>query len=750
MKRKVTSLVLALLMLSLVLVACGNRAVISLKITEGLATQYELNSTPDFSKVKGTATYNDETTVDVTADDLTFSELDTKTPGKKNLTITYDGFSITIEVEVKGATLGGNNGGGNNGGDNGGDNGGNGGDNGGDNGGNGGGLPEGYDIMGVNLPTSLAAFETNAQRFKDKQATYVVGDDNPFTFRLLLMILDPDDKPVTNITSYVSTSTVHLVEGSTNTLVDTTYVTIDETNNTFDFTDAAIDKTFRITTRPLYNVDSIEEECTRSWTVTVKDGYNVTNAKELNLMTNDPIEMHERYKTQEERLLPENKQNAIAKAFVDQQFGTGYYATYGGDALKGLIFHDNISPTIYDIPSDYVVTSTVDGTLGFDDAFSVYDHYSKGAFGIYGNYFTLNTSSLPLMSNDPAIVGDQVSSDSDVFGIEGDAWKNLRSFDYKDFPCVVENLAMRDVNANENIPENSPKRMRGLNGFDLIYLDMTMKNTIIEAYTISVVPSNCSSRLNLEQCIFNNAWQNHIFVWSHNRPMCATAVNDDDPIYNTPHWDNLTPIEINITDSVVTKCGGPAILTQKDGCGGAHNENAGVIVTVDTASELWSYVTGEEAWFVAYNKVQDATTLKSLDGAFLGNAAGYGEYGYQASASILTTQEGTGTTQFMNLVFVSVGGGDCKYIVRAGNTSDALLDDSNETVKNHVTNNPNNPLFRTTEGGMAQFNANANYQMVDANGGMIMPTEEYAGPVFKGDHIALYTFGMSIVMGYYH
>ncbi len=740
MKRKLTSLVLALLMLSLVLVACGNKAITALTITEGLATQYELNSTPDFSKVKATVTYNDDSTVDVAAEDLTFSALDTKTPGKQNLTITYDGFSITVEVEIKGATLGGNGGNGN--GDGGNGDGGNG-DGGNGDGGNGDGTGNvGYDVMGVSLPTSLAAFETNAQRFKDKTATYVVGDDNPFTFRLVLMILDENDNLVTNVTSYTSTSTVHLIEGTTETLVNTDYVTIDETKNTFDFTDAAIGKTFRITTRPLYGVDTIEEECTRSWVVTVKDGYNVTNAKELNLMTNDNTEMHERYKTESERLLPENRQNALAKAFVDQQFGAGYYDTYGGDGLAGLIFHNDLSPTVADVPADYVITSAVDGTPGFDDAFSVYDHYSYGSFGIYGNYFSLNTSALPLLSNDPGIVGTQVSSDSDVFGIDGDAWKNPRSFDYKDFPCVIENLAMRDVNANENIPENSPKRMRGLNGFDVSYLDMTMKNTIIEAYTISIVPCNCSMRLNLEQCIMNNAWQNHLFVWTHNNAQCATAVNDDDPVYHEAPWSHLTPIEINITDSVLTKCGGPVILTQKDGCGGAHNENAGVIVTVDTASELWSYVTGQEAWFVAYGKVEAATGLKALDQPVSGNASAWGK-----PSSLLTTQEGTGDTQFMDLVFASVGGGTCKYIVRDGNTDNTLLDDSDATVKGFVSATGGQaPLFRTTEGGMATFNQD--YAMVNPDFSGLTPDQ--ANKVFAGDHVALYVYGMSIVMGYHH
>ena len=751
------SLVITILMLCMMLPSCGNKQVEKLTVTEGLATQYELNSTPDFSKVKATVTFNDGTTKEVDATSLTFGSLDTKTPGKKDLTVSYGDFTITVEVEVKGATIGGGDNTGNNNGGNTDNNGGNtddnnGGNNGDNNGGNNGGdqKPEvNYEVMGVSLPTSIAAFKTNAKRFKDQSATYVVGDDNPFTFRLVLMILDENDNIVNNVTNYKSTSTVHLVEETKQTLVDATYVTIDEDNNTFDFTEAAIGKTFIITTRPLYGVEDIEDNCTRTLTVVVKDGYNVTSAKELNLMTNETIRMHERYKTEAERDLAENRQNALAKAFIDQQYGVGYYDTYGADKIKGIIFHSDLAPQIADIPADYVVYNSVTGTPGVDNGFAIYNHImNNGEFSIYGNYFTLNTSGLPMMSDDPAIT-DRVSSNSGVFYISGDGWSDRGNFNYNNYVTYIENLAMRDVNANENIPENSPKRMHGLNGIEVRYNDVTIKNTIIEAYTISIVPSNCSMELNIDQCIFDNAWQNHIYLWTHNYLQCY-GTEDTDPVRDQEPWANVSPIALNITNSKLTKCGGPVILAQKDGCGGAHNTTAGVIVTVDKASELWSYVTGQEAWFAAYNSTAAATQLISLDSAFVGNAAGYAGYGFNASATFLTTQEGTGETKFMNLVFLNMDGANSKYIIVDGNNENTLLDASDTDIQSAVASNPYNPVFKTTEGGTAQFDSTANYAIEDLSGNPIMPDQAALDSVFKGDHIALYTFGMGIVMGYYH
>ena len=119
MNRKSFLLILLALTMCLSFVSCGDKEITKLTIDEGLAYTYDLNATPDFSGVKATVTYNDDTTVTVTAEDLTFGKIDTTKAGKQNLTITYNGFTITVEVTVKGASLP-------SGGDNGGNNGGNG------------------------------------------------------------------------------------------------------------------------------------------------------------------------------------------------------------------------------------------------------------------------------------------------------------------------------------------------------------------------------------------------------------------------------------------------------------------------------------------------------------------------------------------------------------------------------------------------------------------------------------------------
>jgi hypothetical protein len=104
MKRKLLLLTITLLIFCTVLASCGgDKAINGINITGGLSYTLELGTTPDFSKVTADITYNDGTSVSVTAADLTFSSIDTSTAGVKKLTITYKDYSISVDVTVKAA-----------------------------------------------------------------------------------------------------------------------------------------------------------------------------------------------------------------------------------------------------------------------------------------------------------------------------------------------------------------------------------------------------------------------------------------------------------------------------------------------------------------------------------------------------------------------------------------------------------------------------------------------------------------------
>ena len=62
---------------------------------------------------------------------------------------------------------------------------------------------------------------------------------------------------------------------------------IDEFKHTYDFTEKAIGKTFKIITRPADGIEpDMIDDVTSELVVNIVDGYNVTTAKELNVISN--------------------------------------------------------------------------------------------------------------------------------------------------------------------------------------------------------------------------------------------------------------------------------------------------------------------------------------------------------------------------------------------------------------------------------------------------------------------------------
>ena len=131
---------------------------------------------------------------------------------------------------------------------------------------------EGALIFGAESPISITARESYKTSFKDSNNVYVVGDDNAFKFVLVINALDANDNPVSNMT-YIGTSTVYILNKDTLEVSGTAgeeYVTIDDVKHTFDFTDAAIGKYFKIVSAPA-ELPGYQKELI----VEVVDGYNI-------------------------------------------------------------------------------------------------------------------------------------------------------------------------------------------------------------------------------------------------------------------------------------------------------------------------------------------------------------------------------------------------------------------------------------------------------------------------------------------
>ena len=744
--KKLLSVILTVLLIVLAFTACGEKAIEKLEITEGLAREYTVGATPDFSGVKATVTFNDETTKDVDADDLEFSTLDTSTAGTKQLTITYDNFSITVDVVVKASSnppactnhtdadgdgICDNEGCGANvevectehtDAD---------GDGICDTPGCGTAVEPEVILAGVTLPENITSISAYKENFLDKTQGYVVGDDNAYVFALDVTILDENYEEVEGA-EYVGVSLVYLVEGTTETLVGAEYVTVDEVKHTFDFTDAAIGKTFKIVSRPADGVTQGSEALyTKEHTVTVVDGYNIYNPKELNLITNYNDDFDDD---------DTDEQLTVVNTFLQNNGITR------PEKLAGVVLHSNITLQMSDLPSEYYYTyqgENGEKTEFYDFMGVFYRELSatEPTFSIHGNYYTLYTYNLPcVVANGQANNEDEFSNSALLrFTIHDD----LEGPNYvvSDYNTNISNFAIRDNDPNTNDESESERHMRGLIGYKTSAHTVNFTNSNVEAFFISLLAENDFHTVNLHKVKFFNAWQGHIFTWANNGFQGASE---------TP-YDTHAPITVNITESSLTKCGGPVIMAQTADPDDACNAKSRTEVNVDEATVLESYVTGEEAWFKAIGVTAQALQIKAMSGLISASAG-------QGKVAGYTTTEKVQGVPMMNLIYINMSAGTNPF---AGENIEGGISIGNTKILNQ--NDGENPAVELYDQTIQQMmgqsapifqSSNGTVAFCDGETGVYSLTGSGPAPAneafFEGDYISLYYMGMGVLLEYFH
>lgn len=287
--------------------------------------------------------------------------------------------------------------------------------------------------------------------------------------------------------------------------------------------------------------------------------------------------------------------------------------------------------------------------------------------------------------------------------------------------------------------------MRGLIGMKVQWQVANIENVVIEAYYISFYVDCDDSTANVNECKFYNAYQNHIYAYNKN-----DIQGDND----APHA-NYSPVTINITNSEVTKCGGPVILTQCEGPTLPRNAKSGPQVNIDANTDIWTWVTGTEAWFKATGTTAIAAQIQAL---------GLGLAHAQLPTIIRTTGE-TGETAgeniyFMNMVMVNiVNGSDVSEILTSSADLDGKLTIGDKTYLNmndeaemmgYGYGDPNvtqaflagggqNTIVHTCEGGMV---------VIDANNNVDPFTYGNPAGLAAGDYVATYFGTFGFVFGY--
>ncbi len=717
------------------------KGVVKVEIVGGILDMVTVGHDVDTSEILVKVTYDDGTYVYVnsTNPNLIVHSVDTSKVGDVTLKVEFSGVIGTMTITVKDAeTLSGI-------------------------------------ILGALLPDELVARESYKKNFKDSTSAYRVGDDNPYYFYLNVIQLDENDDLVEIDGKLVPTAAkIYLVENGAETELTgsalTDMVAFDSSKNSYDFTDAAVGKTFRLEIRPADASSYVDEKSvTKSHTVTVVNGWNIYHARELNIATNV------RWDVANGDFGDEN--------IVDQKEAvTKFLAKYGivrPENLAGIVLHCNLDVKPEDLPPEYFFEYTDKNGVTKRE---LYDHFSiynvgltmtQKTFDIYGNYYSIYSYNIPCVT--PKGVGnngDEFSS-SELFKIKAMhsnlpdsmidtskdwVWNQIDlnalengtlDMPFAEFSSNIIDLATRDNDPHSNDQTASERHMRGIICFKVGESITNFTNVNIEAYMISACVEHVNSTTNLNKVNFYNAWQGHLFLWNHNQFQAWRVGNQ----YETKSY--IQDLIVNITDSSLTKCGGPVILAQAGSTNDEGNHGVGIDVRVDDKSDLHTYVTGQEAWFVAVGQTQLAAQIKAMSALI---SAGSPTDGYVATDKI----QGVET---INMVMVNMGAGMSLSGAETYNGSFTKTQNGS-AVTGMMMSRPDNklgtfknpmyemysgatggqaPVFQSSAGGTAYTDGATGCYGIET-GGPGAPLQNF----YQGDYITLYYMGVGVMMEYYH
>ncbi len=696
------NILLFLICFVLILTACsGDKEVTDIIITGGLKTEYSLGETPDFSSVTANVFYNDGTSKAVTGKELSFGNIDTNIIGDRELTISYGGYKTSINVTVKGNSFDNTD-------------------------------PTGQIITSTSLPESLALWSINKKDFINKDRPYIVGDDNPFFFTLKLSVYSTDGEKL-DVTSYVSSSNVYLENYDEPLFGEerAKYVLIDEEKNSFDFTDDAVGKTFTIKTRPRDGVDGVEEEMSKSITVKIVDGYNIYKAYELNFLTNSSNINFSSLHSGEER-----DQVEIVNDFLMNSFGVTR-----PDDFSGIVLHGNLNVSKNDIPAEYFLDK--DRTKDFFDYLSVF-HFALSdaipSFDFYGNFFAIYASELP-----PVVAPGYGNQDDNFASAQLFRFTTVKDvnedYDHSTQVLNITDLMLIGSDPQSDKLEGSDIAMRGISAIKTCSLTANITNVNIQSFYISYFADYDYHTANITDCVFNSAFQNHIFALSS---------------YALPAELKDKRLTINIKRSIIKSCGGPAIITQNKIPESESGFVTGVAVNISKDSVVESWVTGEEAWFKAMGITVVAEQIKKYEPMLNKHNSSF------ITEKIVIIDSKETKLKLMNVIMVNLmfpenaGSMDEIFNMMMGNTDiDGKLTIGGSTVMD--MDDTETGKYGNASASEIKGQSMGNHVFETSNGvGYTAPgtkftvTEGDISAKTPNDYLSIYFYTLGIVLGNYH
>ena len=556
----------------------------------GLNSSYLKSAQIDYSALKLKPIYamgGEALSTDYVAEGFTFTPLEMDS-GVHTFEVTYNGSTYTVEVEIVE-----------------------------------------YIVKMINAPYLYTQYAVNSQNkntftatglngvkgFTDLGNKYLVGDDNAFVFSPEV-IVDYGDGNKVEKEGYKLNAKVYLYDGNDYVeLTDnmSTYVSFNNTKHAFDFTDAAINKNFKIEVNVNY-IGDYAGTSSYAFEFQVIDGYNAYTAADLALIDNSHI-VYSGYEKMQ-------KWDEIKQANgIDTEITT-----------NAVILHSDIEVTKNDIPSSHFFKASELNSSDPDYARaigSLKDSYSNDpetylnnhyiylrtvrngeTFRLEGNYFQIDLSQIPVATRqadntDTNIVnstGGAISTHATAFGF----MSNLET----EISTGVVN--MNNLNLLGNAKESN---------------DSTVSGGVIGVNT-SRVTFNAYNNLTQACCIaylFDESYES-----AANCTINLKAVNAYDS-YNTLLY-MVGVKEVNIDACTLIGAGGPVMICEHDECDEVlgkdddGNDILGGYVTnvyVDqnlkefgytSTTILESWCIGTEGWFETYGASAYASMIKAMDG----------------------------------------------------------------------------------------------------------------------------------------
>ena len=635
--RKILATVMAMTMIAstTAIGACsilgGSRELASIVVTNSsISTSYTLNESVSFEEIVITAKYNDASTENVKLEDVKVYLNDeditnnlnkiTDSVGTKTVVIEYQGKKAMITITVSSKV---------------------------DDGGNEGTEPATPIVVaGFEAPGSYtkhlsqkkaagtAAYgdEGYEAQFAVGTDMYMAGDDNAFKFLPTLRFLNENDEPETAV-AFKSETQVSLYNGTEYVALESrnseeenvveyysgedVYLTANVMNNTYDFADKAIGQQFKLSVLPkgnyVYSGKAVDCE------LTVVDGFNVYTAKQLAVIDND---------TDEDR----------AGYWDDIKEAEGLTDVNPA----AVVFQNDIQVTANDIPAAVQYTlkqeikyyreadaatkanPIVASSTFLYDVENVISRVVKNgeSFKMYGNYFNLDLSKMPLVCS----FENEYSEDYGVDGSNSQFLKIVGEGTLEASPTGSFDIKNLDVKGNANIDDHVyvtadkqiPVYAGGLIFFKANGVNMTVDNTLARTNFIAYFPDGNNSNIAVKNSKAYDSYANTAYVWGKN---VFTLENCD-----------------------MARAGGPLILANH--VESEKNDGNYPTMTADEACTFENLVTGQEFWFNSHNAGELVASLRALNEVVIGvsNAVSYQASGGQAvvSNSFLTSNDANG------------------------------------------------------------------------------------------------------------